>query len=77
MTDEAQPLPEFPDHLLDQVLADPEARAALGEFAKRQQIDAPLEDMDRQQLRLLAGALVAEARQHQDRTDQTPPFAGR
>jgi hypothetical protein len=68
MSDPTEQLPEFPDHLLDQVLADPEARAALSDFAKRQQIDTLLEDMDRQQLRLLAGALVAEARDHQDRT---------
>lgn len=73
MSDPTEPAAEFPDHLLDQVLADPEARAALSDFAKRQQIDTPLEDMDRQHLRLLAGALVAEARDYQDRA---APAAG-
>ena len=71
MTDEAQPLPEFPEHLLDQVLGDPQAREALRDFASRQNSATPLEDMDRQQLRLLAGALVAEARAHQDTLAQS------
>jgi hypothetical protein len=64
MSDDVEPTPEFPDHLLDQVLADPEARQALRDYAMRQGIETSLEDLSRQQLRLLAGALVAEAREH-------------
>ena len=71
MTDEAQPLPEVPDHLLDQVLGDPQAREALRDFAARQNIETPLENMEREQLRLLAGALVAEARAQQDAMAQS------
>ena len=64
MSDDVEPTPEFPDHLLDQVLADPEARQALRDYAMRQGIETSLEDLSRHQLRLLAGALVAEAREH-------------
>lgn len=73
MSDAFPPSPEFPDRLLDQVLGDPEACQALRDYARRQQIETPLEDMTREELRLLAGALVAEAREHQDRSP--PPNA--
>ena len=65
MSDDVQPTPEFPDRYLDQVLADPEAREALRDYARRQGIETGLQDMRRRELRLLAGALVAEGRAHQ------------
>lgn len=53
---------EFPEHLLDQVLADPEAMEVLQQFANRQGIATSVSEMSRTELSLLAGAVMAEAR---------------
>jgi len=62
MMDDPDALPDFPERLLDQVLADPQAMEALGDYARRRGITTPLAAMPREELRRIAGALMAEAR---------------
>ncbi len=61
-------LPDIPDELLDQILADPEARAKLEEALKHAGVDQPFDRMPRETQRQAVAMLVAAMQQEQEQS---------
>ncbi len=67
--DEAPELPEVPDALLDQLLADPKARAAIQHRLTQAGIDEPFERMPRETQREAVAAMMAAMQETKHETE--------
>lgn len=68
-------MPEIPQELLDQVLADPEAVAALQELAGRAGVTTPVAEMDRAEQVALVTAMIGAAQRAEAQSGNGAPEA--